>query len=708
MTVSASSPAWAPLQVPPICRVFVSSTQATSADGKKEVWRESDRDLAKTEWVHDPRLVVQSWRLESGATPHSCSVVVPGNDDDGKPLVSNFGLVWGVDQTNQGEELGVVMRPRGIYWFDDVMIIAYAHDDASQDESVGTVVFRGVVSDVWEDLETGLPGFTAMGPRFLMEGSRVHGANVWDERNKNYVWVPEVLPVFNAGGEADMADDEDVSGSTSTLQPAFTHVGGAGRVHFSRGHVWNYLRHHWQVNPKSSVVLPLSGWLNVLELSENGTGSGLFTVPGDSEETYENKRLSMALHGKRLNTAFAALARHGGDHDITVRPDAEVSTLLLYGTGVNTIESTQRRLTLRRGEISKKITASVATGGQPEICGGQLGYSVRNSYTRLRMYGARKELDLTVDTAAGSLAEGWLSGNQSTYNGAARDNDDAEVTPSVYRRYVLPDNVDWIEEYGFMIHLLRSGALGATLNSADEATAEASGRAVRVRAQAWYSTDDGSTWSDVKSSFTVQTKNLAVMFPHCARYGDKTRFTWNGSRSSPVSYDIRLTIKVVLDERLMVEVGSEPDGWPAREMIRLDDNYKYHARRNCRIRTDNGNPPDAESEPGTVVLDGGTMCDPAAGILADDVIRDDTSYMQAAARSLHSQLARTRLEGEIVLRGVRVDIFPGDYIEKITGGGGAGKAGVKRADWPVHAVVRGVRVDASPGAQTTTLALEPD
>lgn len=724
MAVSASPSTWSPLSVPPICRVFVSGTTATSADGKrKEVRRQSGRDLSKVTWVHEPRLQVSGWNLESGAAAHSCTIIVPGNSGASTPLVTDFGLVWGVDTTNDGEKLGVVMRPDGIYWWDDIMVMAYAPDDTDQSEPVGTCVFRGVVADVWEDLASGVPGFTALGPRFLLEGARLHGANVWDDRNDCYVWVPEILPVFNDDGTADMADDSKVEESMDAaaqgdaakkaLEPAFTHVGGVSGLSWTRGKVWNYIRKHWQVSPKGSVVLPLSGWLDIIELSSEGTGAALFNVTDtyDGISKYENRRLSMALHGKRLNTALAHLARHSSDHDITVRPGDDKSTLLLYGTGSSTIESVQRRLSLRRGEIGRAVNASTTLGGRPEITGGRLGYSVRNSYTRVRYYGARKELDLTIDTVAGSLVEGWLSADQTTYNSADRDNDDAMVTPSVYRRYVIADTVDWVGDYAFAIHLLRAGALGATLASGDTGTASASGRLVRVRAQAWYSTDGGSTWTDVKSPFVVQTKSLAVEFPHSARYGNKTRFTWNGNRGSASSYDLRVTVKVTLDERLMVTAGEEPAGWPARELIRVDENYRYRARRNCRIRTDNGKPPDDSLSPGDVVLDGGTMCNPAAGAVSggaadDDVIRDDTEYLNAAANALHSQLSRPALNGEIVLRGVRLDIWPGDYIEKIVGGGGAGATGVKRTDWPVRAVVRAVRVSVA--AQETTLVLEID
>jgi len=691
MTVTASPDTWKPLNPAAICRVYVGSKMAEGSDGGALGYRATPRDLGSVSWRYDARYQVSRVTLNSGGAPDRCVLTLPGNSEGA--LVTDYGLVWGVDHDNVGEELAPVLRPDGLYALDDILVTIDTPGDVEPDEVTGYPIFRGHVWSWAEDLASGLPRIVALGPRAMMEGIDVHGVQIWDKVNADYAWLGAYRPVFNRGGEPDRCDVDDIyeDNPEAPMRPCFTHRGGYTGNYWTRGDVWNYLRYHWQEIPHkhSSIPLGLNGWMNVPELSAEGHGAGMFTVPGAESGTYSRAR-QISLAGYDLKKAFVSLARERGNYDIAVEHGESASNLVLYGTGKSTISVSQQRITLRRGEITKKVNDDAEDGGQPEVFAGTLGYSVRRARTRVRAMGAPKRIDVTFDMSDGTLERGWLSDDEALWVALSDGSKRAgRKYGSVFRRYVIPDDIDWTDDFGLAIQLLCKRGLGARLLTSDS---NAAGGPARIKVQAQYY---NGGWIDCPHRFWPDGDELSVVFANGCRFGDD-RWSWNGNEVSPAERDVRITVSLELDERIYTMVGSEPAGWPPLVRALVDERaYRYDARQNCHLRTHNGKPPDAETTPGRPLHDGGTMCSPVCGwpAGAEDPIRDDTDRLEAAANELRDQLARAMVTGPITVDGLRPDIRVGAYVEKVSGGGGAGRTGVTRADFPVKAVVRKIEID---------------
>ncbi len=693
MTVAITPSAWNPLEVGGEFRVYVSSD------------RNANRKYDKPSWVYDPRWDVEGIELVSGETPSSCVIVMAFRGTG--PLSASTGMVLGKGVNNLGQTDAQILHPDGLFMYDQVMVTqVVAADPAPEQDPDGAgdpgespgevpgqtekVRFRGVVVNYSEDLASGVARVLCNDDRFLMSRMPLFGVNVMSALvdsagEDSYQWTSAVLPVFNQDGKPDRAEPS---------HEAFTHRGAAAAAitrphdaaYWSPGHIWNYIRYHWQVKANSEIPFSLAGVVEMPELSPEGRGSAMF----GTETTWP----AFSYGGQGLNKVLAALARRRGNHDVSMEYYRDTSLLFVYGTGASTISPFQRRVTLRRGEIGTKASDS---DGRPEIIGGRLAYDGRRAFSRVRGLGARKRYDLSFETQSapgGTLQFGWKNADfLSLMTHLGSNADDGTQYPSVLTRYMISEVLDWPEQFGpgISMQMLFSRPLGTTLYSEDLTTAQADGRGVRIRALAWYSIN-GSDWIDVpkQTPMTAIHDGLGVQFGFGARAGENA-WSWDKDVADPTVRDLRITVSVEVDERLESLSGfGDPKGWPPMERVLQDEKFIYSARRLAWVN--------ADLTTNLPLLDGGTPLLTAQS--DDEVIRDDTDRLSEAVVKLHDQLARLSMAGTIVLRGARADLLPGDYIEKVIGGGQDGD----RPDWPVGAVIRRVSIKMD----RTTLFLEAD
>lgn len=667
-----------PREVHPEIRVYAEETPIMGADG----WRKYDGDGEPIYWSLSAELKCVSIRHRAGKTPSQAVLEICGKDTD--PLRPAGGYVAGTGLDANGAGQGAIVRPAACHLMEQVKIVKVT-PAVDEDPEVETELFRGIVTDIIPDWATERTQVVVSDWRWLLARTPILGWTYFYQVGEvdQHEFLLESLPIFNQGGRPDKYDGDDVATYPASICGP-DHEDGAP---WTRGDIWNGLRHHYQEEvPEDGggdqLIPATSHYLDWPAVAAAGHGGGLF-----GSAIWQN----LALGGKCLDQALELLLRQRAGYDWWVRPAAgeeELSVLELFGTAPGTIEGAQSHVTLKRGTpyLSPKDSERDVLAGSPAWNADKVALEIVG-------LGAKKKFDLTFDTVAGTLIVDWDAIQEEAW---------CLLTPAekrkqyrnVFSRYIVPEDLDWVTEFGWAANVLRKRLAGTTLLSFDEATFGADGRPVRLRAQVWRSTSGGEpyTWEEISQEYggcTPVANGLGIELAGAAR---EKFWSWDGNLETPTAHEIRITITVEADERLSPAASAISGAyWPRIQRLLLDEQFEYQARREAHMN--------ADGDPLAPVLDGGT--DTLFGDGNDDPIRDDGAKLAEAMGDMIDQLGRLGRSGAIKVSGLRTDLVPGVVLDDVTGGG------ADRPSEPFDTVIRGVDWDLGMHP-TTTIHLEAD
>lgn len=667
MTISATRAAWALLPSVAHSRIYRAP--------RAEVFAATAVPTELT-WVQDPRLVRYRLRLSDGPSPATldCELAHRRN----AAITASVNPLARADDLDPTGTTGPVPTPDGWQRF-DVVKLCLAEPGA--DDEVCKYV--GYLVDWTEDLETGIVTLHFEDHRCLLSRI-VHRGAWWVDLTQTPVtrtWIEHFVPEFNPRGKPNLYRYYDLNATWL----AFVDEASSAAVAWQRGIAWNYLRRYHSVELITTGDNPIANvrnWLDWSEASSGGWGSTLF---GDDASVPD-----LGQGGGDLCSILDALIRRRADCSWTLGYDGTSgrARFVLFGTGSDSLTSEQQRVSFARGDVGDKPAT-----GEPEVVGGRLTHSARRTALRQYGLGARKRFDVTLDTVAGTLEQGWTAADQAAWI-ALDDDERGKQYPHVFLRWVAAANLNWASTFGWAANLVRARQGGGELESGDYSDPK-----VKIRMLVWRSTSAGApyTWERVPAELHCSPARgvLGVEFPQGAREerewvpdDGEDFFTWDGNDGAPAVYQVRVTISVEADERVNAWNGGDFDEWPDLERMLIDDGYEYQARRDAYLLCDgSGNP----------VASGGTETLKGSG--ADDEIRDDTGKLSDACTRLASQRVRTTVEGSIRLRGLRGDLSVGDYVVKLVSGGDDGT----RPDWNVEAPIRALTFDALGQEPTTSV-----
>lgn len=661
--------AYSPLSVQNPFKVYVETTPVVGADG----WRKYDGDGEAIAWVETEELRPLRISDVSGRVPSTAVLEYLGGGT--APLRTGGGYTASTGLDAQGNPAGAIVKPSVCGLMDMVRIVECVPAEG-EEEAYEKPIFQGLVVGIAPDWTKETTAILCADWRWLMARTPVLGWTYYylAGEAEAHEFLQESLAVFNPKGLPNRYAGPDVATYPASIcGESSVHSG-----HWARAHVWNGLRWHFSTNVPTDageeLVNSTAHYMAWPALEEEGHGGGLF---GDCVWP------DLALGGKYLDQALELLARRGAGYDWWVRPPEpgeDLSTLELYGTAPDTIEAGQEHISLARGELYKSPAQSPreVLGGSPAWDAGQVALEVIG-------LGARKKFDLSFDTVSGTLVKDWTSTQRTAWLGLSLAERRRQYR-NVFRRFVVPDDVDWVGEYGWPVGVLRQRLAGAQLLSIDSATVGADGRPVRLRAQIWRSADSGSSWEELpadRGTVSILPSGIGVELAEAAR---EKPWTWDGTFESPAEYDLRITVSVEGDERLMPGISAiEGTDWPRLTRLVLAEQFGYEARREAYMN--------ASGSPAAPVMDGGTAT--LFGDGADDEIRDDTGQLAELMGQVIDQLGRLGRSGPIPLKGIRTDIRPGMVLDDVTGGG------TGRPDEPFDTVIRRVTYEFGDHPKTT-------
>ena len=289
-------------------RVYVAANQQLDGEG----WRVYDAP----EWELRPELKPTAIALTSGATPSSADLVYMASDAG--PLHSPGTLFETLGLDAQGNVGGIVAEPAACRVTDQVKI-CFAPTAASptgEDEPTEpeeTVVFLGLVTKVRPDWASDTVTVHCEDYRWLMQGAPVLGGTFYHSPTETFGFLLEHLPVFNRGGKKDRYAEVE-SLHAFVAEGLVTEAANADWWY--RGHVWNWLRHHFNTGVPGDLV-STAHYLDWPELAPDGLGAALFAGSA-SVTANKNTWPNLALGGQYLDKALAQLvaAASGADNDV--------------------------------------------------------------------------------------------------------------------------------------------------------------------------------------------------------------------------------------------------------------------------------------------------------------------------------------------------------------------------------------------------------
>jgi hypothetical protein len=636
-------------------------------------------------WQEQPALDAVV-RQKRGATPSECWLTVRRDPTaDGPAFSARPGEVE-VDLDPSGEQ-EQVLHPWALPRHTFVKVECF-------DGGIGSILFLG---RVWSYRGRGASrtmtalalDYRAELRRIRCKGSRWRRPVAGDE-----VWLPDAGPHFNAGGRPDqMYDDSESARDSAFITPAYNRD-DSGQIDASKdcavfwrcGDALNCLRDLFNSDPASQ----LESTADFLE----------WPAADETEDWYlfadsysaERRVMDLDCTGRSLAWALDQVIGAASDVDWWLQPTGEDTLKLVWFSQWKNISGDTDRYTLAVG----------APGDDPavlDVIDYDLTYDWTETYDQVRAVGARKVVDVTLDTAATSwLAPGWTSADETAWE-ALPESTDAErkaklhAYPDVFCTWVAVEDLDWdsvLDTSGY-----REGARKcfARLCSYSLVEGEGADQPVHLRMQVWRSTDGGSTWERLPGQVTAQPLRdrvgfrLPTIVRHAASYGGESGYVW--SHNSGTAYDMRLTIAVEADERLVKTASyAVPTDCPPGELfLPAGPRYRHEARRDCWLPTDGG-------APASPVLNSATDAEFADGTTT--AIQDDGDELETLAERRLDLVNAPRLSGTVTLKYICPWWQPGMMLEELDFGGEIGAVSVRRA-------VAEVVYDAN--AQTTTLHL---
>lgn len=616
-------------------RVYVGGTDPSAPD-----WR-----LAPA-----PGSAVESLVLRSGREPSSARISLEAGPDFARVF---FGA--GPD----GAAGRALLEPEGFRLHSLVRVAALA---GAAEETV----FLGLVAAHRYDLAAERFTVECRDFRWLLEKVPVRGRRAAGAGGEEF-FQAAALPVFNAGGAPDRC-------ALAGWPPAFAPPQAPWAARWKRGDVWNYLRRQFNAAPPAGL-LSTAAYLEWPEAAPGGQFGFLFEAGGHADAAPE-----LALGGLSLAAALQALLGAGGGApglDWTLEPAGDKARLVAFRADAP--DENRRALVLRRGAPGGELAAE-----RPEVAGGAVTLDAGRMVTAARALGAPERYDATFDTLAGTLAPGWTAADQAAWL-ALPEAERARAFPDVFARWTLPAGFDWTkvfaaagEEALFLEE--RGREFGALLLSADAAAPGAAGAPARLPLQVWRSTDGGASWEPPPGGVAAAplAGECGVRLSPAARQalvrapgGAAAPWSWDGSAGA---WHLRVTASVAADRRPERLAAASPAGWPAGETLLVLPGCRCDARREAVIPAREGQP-SAGGEPALF------------GHGAPAALRDDGEQLAAAAARELADRARPALTAEVLVPGLRADVAPGDYLERLAGGGERPdlevRAAVRRVEWRV-------------------------
>ena len=217
-----------------------------------------------------------------------------------------------------------------------------------------------------------------------------------------------------------------------------------------------------------------------------------------------------------------------------------------------------------------------------------------------------------------------------------------------------------------------------------------------MKLQIWRSKDSGATWEPKLDYIGVEVLPdcCGIRFDAAGR-DPKNPWTWNGDTTTPVVYDIMVTMAVETMEPLDATIDLA-GGTRAREYFMDAGNlYRAASRVNCILPANVSNKPTASApSAGNEVKQFGTKAAP-------DVFIDETGAIEAdLAYRMHLKNAEC-ISGSLVLHSLRVSPMPVGYlVGDLTV---ETEEGQVRQTMNVNACIRAARFDRASNETTLTL-----
>jgi len=690
-----------------------------------EAWTESS-DLSKADWTEAANMVPVDFHKREGPEPNTLIVRATYDPGLSGPAYPSSVVRNGYERRPDGSDNDLVLPAvsvgnvtGGLPPFSLVRLY---------DVPAGATRFVGIVTSFNWHFPPGQPEYciitVAEIARWHMARIGVYGQRIWQHLQETSAWLTNTLPVYNEGDKPDQrwkdGGEGDDSADLSHVPPLLNTLDGSQHTDvkdwsgfWTYGDIWNALRREYNLTgndadgyAQGNGAVSTSKYLVWPEAIVGGTAPGEPTLERlfyDSTGA-DNKALDMALGGMSLCEAIDTIVTRAGGlswacewNDTKHKYDLYV--FLTSDTDAS-FDGTDA-ITLSRGALD----ASVGTS-PPDVAGGSLTLDWNDARNSIKALGAKKRFEVTLSTADDTLNFGWTASQQAEYITELAAGRRTERFPDVFCTYRIAENATDNQVYWdpFFVDEDFDGRrpilpemLSRVLASDEAGTV----RPVSVEIHVWRSKDGGSTWEplhgvpvDVRPDGSICLGNEARVKRSYVTDDDKTVtdiFTWDGS-STP--YDIRVTIAVESTNRLTTATsplqasGRAQPGtyWPTLEMVEdAGDRFRGDYRSQAILYSydadgEGGYEPRLNKDEGA-----NTWGDHEYGSGTPEAIRNDQAALGAVAQRILDARARPRVHGELVIppHGISWTLRPGDYIDKLTGGGG-------RPDVQLNAVVNGV------------------
>ena len=544
-------------------------------------------------------------------------------------------------------------------------------------------IFLGVVVKPQLDLDSMTILWHCEDYRHFMRKRELYGRTVYDPDNSEYpVYIKGSRMTFNEGGQPDRGQvgatlsedgadlacwvpaDYNRADDLTTSGPALAEHAWAD--YWLAGHIWNYWRAvYFLATPTDIAYLSLGDYINMPEASEDSEGD-LYWLFNDA--TLGRVICSdWAVTGASLDKGITGLLQKAGPYSWTLVPNEDGYTCDIVPFHIH--EGLGDPLDFNWGDYKQSVYS-----GAPEITGGKLfrdreefynrGFAisrktvVETSLTnRANFHAGSTPAQLVMDALDADVTA-WL---------AARDSGSADVAlyPNVYRRFRVPNGYDW-GAYVFNGSETKAGvgsfrgALSSLITRgwAFEATADPVPVFRPMKPQVWRNKNVGGTpsWEALPSNIGVE-----VLYDACgitlsdnARTGDDP-WIWNGDTSSPVIYDLLVTLAIEADELMTSSVDNTSTGDCAREYFMDGGNaYRPCERINAYFPVD-GSGNITTNNPTGAPVKFGTPAAPSLYV-------DRAAALSSELKYRMQQKNAVVITGSIPLWGMRFDPWPVGYL----------------------------------------------
>ncbi len=561
------------------------------------------------DWTLISSLRLESLELKSGSTPSEALFSESVSPETGTFKAQHVPPATETAETGNGQ-MGSLFCGADVTEND---LLKVEIEGAGGGESYSPVFF-GVVAEMKYDLGRAALLIRALDYRFFLQRTPVYGRLCHNPHTSpQEFFIRSGRTTFNADGEPDRGQ----SGALGSSGAYDTHCFAAPRYNrdestpgpvesgqvwadfWTLGHVWNYLREVYCANtPGELGYLGDITFLDWPEASEEPSGElhFLFEEYGGKANTVRD----LAITGLSLAEALDQLVRRAGPYDWTLVPNAGSGAE--YGIEVFSTVDGLGTLDYEWGQVGQAV--SVAS---PRVLGGELARRSLDRFDRALGIGRRKVYEITLSTEDDTLVPGWDPDAQSDWvSGWAGGDPGAASTDyqGVFLRWHAPDDLDWGAEFFGGAEAEGGGrsALRTLLSWAQDepAATGAASRRVRLRPIVWRKRTDisGASWEKLPAQIALgllpdvcgfQLGGSARNVGDGVAWPDDAPWSWDGNTGSPVTHEIRITLAVEADERVLAEVDNTPSGARAREHF-LDggNTFAHTLRSDAVIPTDDG------------------------------------------------------------------------------------------------------------------------